>query len=78
MSFCSSGHKKLDVCPKSSFSFLSVVYLPFGINSGGYSGNLGRSLRGLPIISLIILNFSGKVPSMGFTFKATGDGDQKV
>ena len=72
MSLCSSGHKKLDICSKSSFSFLSAIYLPFGVNSGRCSGNFGRSLRGLSVISLIILNLSGSIPSTGFTFKATG------
>ena len=33
---------------------------------------LGIFFNGSPIISLVILNLSGNVPSTGFTFNATG------
>ena len=71
MSFRSSGHRKLDMCLMSSFSFLSAVYLPFGTKSSGFSSNFGMSFKGSPFISLIILNLFGKVPKTGLIFKAT-------
>ena len=48
------------------------MYLPFGMKSGGLSGSTGRFFRGSPLISHMILNLSGSVPSTSFTFKATG------
>ena len=42
------------------------------MKSGGLSGSTGKSFRGSPFISRMILNLSGRVPSTGFTFKATG------
>ena len=72
ITFRSSFVRKSPVCALSICSFLSCVYLSLGTNSGGFLGNIGRPASGSPVISLSILYRSGKVPSTGLTFCATG------
>lgn len=53
-------------------SFRSLVYLPVGSKAGGWVDRTGIEARGSPIILRTIRYRSGKSPSTGRTFFATG------
>lgn len=42
------------------------------MNRGGSVGNTGKSLRGSPMMFLMILNLSGSSPITGLTLRCTG------
>ena len=69
-SFRSSGHKK-PVGSISSESYLSCVNRFPGLNSGGFTGNVGRFFRGFGCGLRTILNSSGNVVGTGRTFLST-------
>ena len=69
--FCSSVNKNPGLY-LSIISFLSAVYRPQGVNSGGCGESTGRCSKGSPMILQIILNLPGSSPTIGFTFTATG------